>query len=92
MFQVVYIYFFCFAGLVLIILSIPFLIGKRHKLRGELIGAGRRFIAGLALVCLAAMSRNSIQDSDTKDALHTYMYSGMVLPTVLVVYLVGKSQ
>ena len=89
-FQVVYIYFFCFAGLVLVVLSVLFLIGKRRKLRGELIGAGLRATAGFTLISLAAISHNGIPDEVQNDTLHTYMYSGMVLPTVLIVYLVGK--
>ena len=96
MFQVVYMYFFCFAGLCLIVLSILFLIGKRRKLRGELIGAALRAFAGVALVTLAAISHtgtqiNGVADTDEHDAIHNYMYSSMVLPTVLIVYLFGKS-
>jgi low temperature requirement protein LtrA len=90
LFEVVYAYFFAFAGLVLIVLSILFLIGKRHKLRGELMGAALRFTAGLTLSLLSLMCvPGGIPDVNTNDMIHNYMYSGMVLPTVLIVYLVG---
>ena len=92
LYKVVYVYFFAFAGLVLINLSILFVVGKRKKLRGELLAALLRFMAGLGLSLLATMAAPSLQNpvDESQSNLGRYLYSGTLLPTVLIVYLLGK--
>ena len=90
LFETVYIYFFVFAGLVLILLAVLFLLGKKKKLRGELLSVAVRLGAGLGLSLLAVMAAPSLGRGDGEDSLHRFMYSGMMLPTVLIVYLVGE--
>ena len=91
LYQVVYVYYFAFAGLVLIVLSVLFWIGKRDKLRGEVLAVILRFSAGLGLALLSTFAApgNLDQSGDGNDNLHRFMYSAMPSPTVLIVYLLG---
>ena len=92
LFEVVYVYFLAFAGFVLIVLSILFVIGKRKKLRGEMLAVLLRFCAGLGLSLLSTMAAPGLLDPTGfgNDNLHRYMYSGMVIPTVLLIFLAGE--
>ena len=92
LFEVVFIYFLAFAGFVLIVLSVLFIVGKRNKLRGEMLAALLRFLAGLGLSLLSLMVAPAQLDPTGfgNDNLHRYMYSGTVVPTVLIVFLLGK--
>lgn len=90
LFETVFTYFFVFAGLNLLILGLLFLLGKRRKLRGELLSVGVRWVAGLGLILLTIMTAPALGGStNSGNSLHAYMYSSWMLPTVLIVYLIG---
>lgn len=90
LFEVVFVYFYVFAGLNLILLGVLFLLGKRHKLRGEILSMGVRWFFGFGLCFLAIMAASGLRQADGNDSLHKYMYSAWMLPTVLIVYLTGE--
>ena len=88
LFNTVFIYFFTFAGLMLILLAVLFLLGKRHKLRGELLTVFVRLFFGTGLSLIAIMAVPSLADKDGS-AFDAYIFSSWMLPTVLLVYLTG---
>ena len=90
LFETVYIYFFIFAGFVLVLLSFLFMLGKRKKLRGEMLSVAVRMLSGIGLSMLALIAAPGLVRDDGDDNLHRYMYSGLMLPTVLIVYFIGK--
>ena len=85
-FTTVFIYFFTFAGLFLILLAVLFLLGKRRKLRGELLAVFVRAVCGLIISLLAIMSIPSVANKNGS-AYMAYMFSAWMLPTVLIIYL-----
>ena len=86
-FSTVFVYFFTFAGMFLVLLAILFLLGKRRKLRGELLAVCVRAICGVVISCLAIMAVPKLAQKQGS-AYTAYMFSAWMLPTVLVVYLV----
>ena len=91
LFETVFIYFYAFTGVVLLLLATLYLLGNRRKLRAELLSAGIRILFGLGLAALAFMAHPSLKKDDGSDALHGFMYSALMLPTVLLTYFLGKS-
>lgn len=85
-FTSVFIYFFTFAGCVLMLLAILFLLGKRRKLRGEILAVCIRAIFGLTITLLAFMGVPQVAQSNSS-AYAAYMFSAWMLPTVLICYL-----
>ncbi|MCJ1286023.1 hypothetical protein MMC26_005365 [Xylographa opegraphella] len=85
-FTTVFIYFFTFAGFVLILLAVLFLLGKRRKLRGELLAVCVRAIFGIAISLLALMAVPAVATKDNS-AYNAYMFSAWMLPTILICYL-----
>lgn len=85
-FTSVFIYFFTFAGCVLMLLAILFLLGKRRKLRGEILAVCIRAIFGLTITLLAFMGVPQVAQSNSS-AYVAYMFSAWMLPTVLICYL-----
>jgi hypothetical protein len=86
-FTAVFIYFFTFAGLFLILLAVLFVLGKRRKLRGEILAVCVRALCGVIISFLAIMAVPSyVQNSSS--AYNAYMFSAWMLPTVLIFYLV----
>lgn len=85
-FSTVFVYFFTFAGAFLVLLAVLFLLGKRRKLRGELLAVCVRAICGVVISCLAIMAVPSVAEREGS-AYTAYMFSAWMLPTVLIVYL-----
>ena len=85
-FSTVFTYFFTFAGLFLVLLAILFLLGKRRKLRGELLAVCVRAIFGIGISFLALISVPSIAQQ-SNSAYNAYMFSAWMLPTILICYL-----
>ena len=91
LFETVFVYFFAFAGAVLILLAVLYLLGKRHKLPAEWGTVVVRALVGVGLALLAVISAPSLRDNATHhDALHTFLYSPWMLPTAVFAYLIGK--
>jgi hypothetical protein len=91
LFEVVFIYYFVFAGLTLMLLAALFLLGKRHKLRGEILSVGVRVFFGLGLSLVAVMAAPALgATTDPNSSLHKFMFSAWLLPTVLLTYLTGE--
>ena len=89
LFSTVYIYFFSAAGLCLIFLAVLFWLGKRRKLRGEVLSIGVRIAIGIGLSLLSLMDLPSLS-ADDNSAISTYLYTPWLLPTVVICYGVGK--
>ncbi|MCJ1280918.1 hypothetical protein MMC26_000236 [Xylographa opegraphella] len=85
LFSTVYIYFFSAAGLCLIFLAVLFWLGKRRKLRGEILSIGVRIAVGVGLSLLALMDLPSLY-ADDNAAINTYLYTPWLLPTVVICY------
>jgi hypothetical protein len=85
-FATVFVYFFTFAGAFLVLLAVLFLLGKRRKLRGELLAVCVRAICGVVISCLAIMAVPTVAEREGS-AYRAYMFSAWMLPTVLLVYL-----
>ncbi|MCJ1397354.1 hypothetical protein MMC11_000547 [Xylographa trunciseda] len=85
LFSTVYIYFFTAAGLCLILLAVLFWLGKRRKLRGEILSIGVRIAVGVGLSLLALMDLPSLY-ADENSAISTYLYTPWLLPTVVICY------
>ena len=90
LFETVFVYFFAFAGAVLVLLAILFLLGKRRKLPAEYATVVVRMVVGIGLGCVAIISAPRFRDPSHNDALHHFLYSSWVLPTVVFAYLLGK--
>ena len=90
LYNTVFVYFFAFAGLALILLAILFLLGKRHKLRGELLSVGVRIFFGVGISSLTLMAIPNLKDRENS-AFDAYMFSAWMLPTVLISYFIGKT-
>ena len=89
LFSTVYIYFFSAAGLCLIFLAVLFWLGKRRKLRGEILSIGVRIAVGVGLSLLALMDLPSLY-ADDNAAINTYLYTPWLLPTVVICYGIGE--
>ena len=94
----VFLYLFICAGVVLILLAALFLLGNRHKTPGEWISIGVRGLVGVALSMLAIMGKSLLDyvqsdspDTDTPSNGGNYFRSQWMIPTIALVYLVGKS-
>jgi len=85
LFYTIFLYFFLAAGGALIILAVLYWIGKRRKLRGEVISIGFRIVIGTGLCLLALMGLPVFQNQDNS-AINTFLYSPWVLPTVVLSY------
>ena len=90
LFHTVFLYFFIAAGFTLIILAVLFWVGKRRKLRGEILSVLVRIFAGVGLALLALMALPSLQDVVNDSSFDIYINSPWMLPTVLLTYGVGK--
>jgi hypothetical protein len=90
LFYTIFLYFFLAAGGALIILAVLYWIGKRRKLRGEVISIGFRIVIGTGLCLLALMGLPVFQNQDNS-AINTFLYSPWVLPTVVLSYALGMS-
>ena len=85
----VFLYFFIAAGFTLIILAVLFWIGKRRKLRGEVLSVFVRIFVGVGLALVALMALPSL-NTGVDSSLGNYLFSPWMLPTVLLAYGVGK--
>ena len=91
LFETVFIYFFAFAGAVLILMAVLYLLGKRHKLPAEYGTVAVRMVVGVGLALIAVMAAPSLRDrTGHQDALHRFLYSSWVLPTVVFAFLFGE--
>jgi len=80
LYSTVYLYFFISAGLVLIILAIIFMLGKKSKTRVEYVSIGVRLVVGLGLVLLATIY------APFGDPFFNYFQSPWLTPTVVLAY------
>ena len=85
LFQTVFIYFFIAAGLCLIFLAVLFWVGKRRKLRGEILSIGVRLLIGLGL-CLLSLMDLPVYQANDNSPINTYLYTPWLLPTVVISY------
>ena len=89
LYNTVFVYFFTFAGLALILLAILFMLGKRHKLRGELLSVCVRIFFGVGISLLTLMAIPKLKDREGS-AFDAYIFSAWMLPTVLITYFIGE--
>ena len=85
-FQTIFLYFFICAGLSLILTSILFFFGKRHKVRGDYLNIFFRSLMGLGLTLISVMATST--NSDFQWSYSTYFDSPWILPTVTIVFAV----
>ena len=91
LFETVFVYFFVFAGAVLVLLAVLYLLGKRHKLPAEWGTVVVRVLVGVGLALVAVISAPSLRDHVAhNDVLHRFLYSPWMLPTVVFTYLTGE--
>ena len=91
LFETVFVYFFAFTGGVLVLLAVLYLLGRRHKLPAEYGTVVVRIVVGVGLGLVAVLVAPSLRDKAThNDALHKFLYSPWVLPTVVFAFLFGK--
>lgn len=93
LFNSVFLYFFVAAGFTLIILAVLFCIGRRRKLRGEVLAVGVRAFIGVGLVLVALLALPSLkkpENSHDQSLLDNFIFSPWMLPTVLMAYSIGK--
>jgi len=85
-FTTVFLYFFIAAGCTLLLLSVMYYFGKKHKTRGELASVATRFVvgAGLALIATMYVPEDGV-------VLSKYIFSAWILPTVTLGYGLGES-
>ena len=88
LFYSVFIYFFAAAGLTLVLLAVLFWIGKRRKLRGEVLSISFRAIIGIGLCGLSLMGLPQYQNNENS-ALNNWLYTPWLLPTVVLCYGLG---
>ena len=88
-FSTIFLYFFIAAGAVLILASVMFLLGKRHKIRADYINLVVRSLAGLGLCLLVTMGLS--HDDKVVNTINAFAWSAWVLPTVAITYAVGMS-
>ena len=87
-FDTIFVYFFIAAGLALIIASVLFLLGKRHKIRADYINLTVRTLAGAGLALLVTMGLS--KDPNIARSATAFAWSAWVLPSVAITYAFGK--
>ena len=87
-FDTIFLYFFLSAGLVLVLASAMFLLGKRHKIRADYINLVIRTLAGVGLALLVTMGFS--HDPAVAKNASSFAWSAWLLPTVAITYAVGK--
>ena len=85
-FNTIFIYMFICAGLSLILTSILFFFGKRHKVRGDYLNIFFRIMMGLGLALLSIMGTSNRYDYQWSYSV--YASSAWALPTVTIVFAV----
>ena len=88
-FETVVVYFFLASGIAVILTAVLLLLGKRHKVRMDYYSVVFRILIGVGLALLVAMIL-APDDSQAATNGGQYAFSPWVLPTVAIVYFIGK--